>query len=122
MTKTPMNKKSAKRFSNQITKIQTPMCNIRYCNVGCKDTILEKGKGSILPKALHKLKHQIPLDDLIKTRKEIFGEDTNVLDEDSFYKNINYLGTGKNKLSKKKLMKMGAISGCYSNIAPDLLK
>jgi hypothetical protein len=52
-----------------------------------------------------------------KERKRIFGENTNVLDKDSFYKNINYLGTVlgkiKGRLTKKKLMKIGAISGCY---------
>ena len=54
---------------------------------------------------------------LRKERKRIFGEKTNVLDKDSFYKNIEYLGVDfispKGKLTKKKLMKKGAISGCY---------
>jgi hypothetical protein len=106
-------------FTNRLKRSLSDTCNEQHCNVGCKNTLFEKGKGNVLPKAYAKYarglldKHDRDLLDVFRrNRKEMFGKDTNVLDEDSFYKNINYLGTGKNKLSKKKLMKMGAISGC----------
>jgi len=61
-----------------------------------------------------------------KERKRMFGENTNVLDKDSFYKNMDYLGTvlgkSKGKLTKKKLMKIGAISGCYEMNDPHNFK
>ena len=119
----PTNTKRIKErvFTNRLKRSLSDTCNEHHCNVGCKNTLFEKGKGNVLPKAYAKYNRDL-LDVFRRNRKEMFGKDTNVLDEDSFYKNINYLGTGKNKLSKKKLMKMGAISGCYANIAPDQLK
>ena len=109
----PTNTKRIKEsvFTNRLKRSLLDTCNQNHCNVGCKNTIFEKG--NVLPKSYRDL-----LDVFRRKRKEMFGNDTNVLDEDSFYTKITYLGTGKNKLSKKKLMKMGAISGCYDSIAP----
>jgi hypothetical protein len=115
---------------NQMEETTYNKCISENCNVGCKDTIFEKGKGSVLPKGImnpfpkskkptkiEKENRTLFMKIMRKERKRIFGENTNVLDKDSFYKNINYLGTvlgkSKGKLTKKKLMKIGAISGCY---------
>jgi len=87
-------------------------CNKTYCNVGCKNTILEPGNPNKLPAQLEKeySKNKVGKKFIKELRKDIFGKETNILDEDSFYKNVKFY---KNA-SKKKLLKEGAVSGCSS--------
>jgi hypothetical protein len=136
-----VNPEAAKKIDiNQMEETNYTKCISENCNVGCKDTIFEKGKGSVLPKGIANLyypkskkltknekeNYQLLMKIMRKERKRIFGENTNVLDKDSFYKNINYLGTvlgkSKGKLTKKKLTKIGAISGCYEMNDPQYFK
>jgi hypothetical protein len=87
-----------------------------YCNPGCKNTIFESGKD--FPKSLEKklmdnktlktLKNK-KLNKMLLSlskdmRKNIFGNNTNVLNED-FYKKLN-------KKLVSSLKKEGALSGC----------
>ena len=125
--------------TNQMEETEYNKCISENSNVGCKDTIFEKGKGSVLPKGFiikfpkpkkptknEKDNRTLMMKIMRKERKRMFGENTNVLDKDSFYKNINYLGTvlgkSKGRLTKKKLMKIGAISGCYDMNDPHYFK
>ena len=136
-----VNPEAAKKIdTNQMEETNYTKCISENCNVGCKDTIFEKGKGSVLPKGIANLYYpkskkltknekedrKLFMKIMRKWRKGIFGENTNVLDKDSFYKNIDYLGVilgkSKGKLTKKKLMKIGAISGCYEWNDPQYFK
>lgn len=136
-----INPEAAKKMdANQMEETNYNKCISENCNVGCKDTIFEKGKGSVLPKGVLKTDYpkskkltknekenrKLFMKIMRKERKRIFGENTNVLDKDSFYKNINYLGTvlgkSKGRLTKKNLMKIGAISGCYEMNDPHNFK
>lgn len=135
-----INPEAAKKIDpNQMEETDYNKCISENCNVGCKDTIFEKGKGSVLPKGVltqfpksknptktEKENRTLFMKIMRKERKRIFGENTNVLDKDSFYKNIHYLGSvlrkSKGKLTKKKLMKIGALSGCYEMKDPHNFK
>jgi hypothetical protein len=136
-----INPENAKKIdTNKMEETNYNKCVSENCNVGCKDTIFEKGKGSVLPKGVLKTEYpkskkltknkkedrKLFMKIMRKQRKRIFGENTNVLDKDSFYKNINYLGVilgeRKGRLTKKKLMKIGAISGCYEMNDPQYFK
>ena len=60
-----------------------------YCNVGCKNTILEAGGKGSFPAALtrrYKTKQPAFLDSLRERRTQLFGDKRDVLD-DSFYEN-----------------------------------
>lgn len=106
--KTKEQKELFKIFTKKITQKEKKksledsrkVCKELYCNIGCKDTLLE-------PNSLSKKyikDNKIIIDFMKEERKKIFGKKTNVLD-DNFY----------NKLSKKtsnKLRKKGAISMC----------
>lgn len=106
--KTKVEKELFKIFTKKITQKERKksledsrkVCKELYCNIGCKDTLLE-------PNSLSKKyikDNKIIIDFMKEERKKIFGKKTNVLD-DNFY----------NKLSKKtsnKLRKRGAISMC----------
>jgi hypothetical protein len=80
-----------------------------FCNPGCKNTVFEAGPPGKLAnsfkKALKKEKTNLTNYQLSR-RKELFGKNTNVL-EDSFYKKLD-------TKTRKKLKKHGAISGCMS--------
>lgn len=106
--KTKGEKELFKIFTKKITQKEKKksledsrkVCKELYCNIGCKDTLLE-------PNSLSKKyikDNKIIIDFMKEERKKIFGKKTNVL-YDNFY----------NKLSKKtsnKLRKKGAISMC----------
>ena len=119
-----LSKKQIKNYYDGITE----MCKSQFCNPECKNTILEKGtelssefikefeknqeknlkiwpKKKLSPEQ-RKKRIAATLKNLIKQRKEIFGKNTDVL-EDGFYK----------KLPKEivaKIKKEGAISGCLA--------
>ena len=94
--------------SKTLKKQRMKQCKELYCNVGCKNTIFEKGKG-ISKGFTKKIKR---VDDNMKIlfeneRKKIFGSKTNVL-KDNFYE----------KIPQQKVLEMkkkGAISGCINN-------
>ena len=98
-----MTKKISEKDKNKSLEESRKQCKKLYCNVDCKDTLLE-------PNSLSKkyIKDNKLIIDFIKTkRKELFGNKNNVLDN-NFY----------NKLPKKtsnKLRKQGAISMCAEN-------
>jgi len=95
-----MTKKISDKEKNKSLEDSKQQCKALFCNVGCKDTLLE-------PNSLSKKyikDNKIIIDILKKSRKELFGNKTTVLDN-NFY----------NKLPKKtitKLSKKGAISMC----------
>ena len=95
-----MTKKISEKEKNKSIEDSKQQCKALFCNVGCKDTLLE-------PNSLSKKyikDNKIIIDILKKSRKELFGNKTTVLDN-NFY----------NKLPKKttnKLSKKGAISMC----------
>ena len=95
-----MTKKISAKEKNKILEDTRKQCKTLFCNIGCKDTLLE-------PNSLSKKyikDNKIIIDFMKKSRKELFGNKTTVLDN-NFY----------NKLPKKttnKLSKKGAISMC----------
>jgi hypothetical protein len=99
---------SMKKLKKQLPKLETASNKLYYCNVNCKDTILEPGLPDYIPKSLLKLykddKDSIMSDLFKKQRKEIFKNKKNVL-VDNFYE-------GTSTKTKNKLIKEGAISKC----------
>jgi hypothetical protein len=95
-----MTKKISQADKKKSLEESRKQCKELYCNIGCKDTLLE-------PNSLSKKyikENKTIIDYMKKSRHELFGNKTNVLDN-NFY----------NKLSKKisnKLRKEGAISMC----------
>ena len=94
----------SKKYKNMLTKKAIKECKLRYCNIGCKDTIFEDGKD--LPKSMMTQFKDNPalLQLLLKAKKDLFGTQTTIL-KDNFY----------NKLKPKtviNLKKEGALSGC----------
>jgi hypothetical protein len=93
------------------SKIEEMLSNeikIQNCNIGCAGTILESGDPNKLPKEYAKKYKGYPEDlikNLEKSRKELFGTKTSVLDDDSFYDKLN-------KKIKNKYVKEGAVSYC----------
>jgi hypothetical protein len=102
--------KALKKNKNKGNKLELKICKKYYCNKGCKETILEDGEPDILPKSLLKQfkNDKDILDNLRKTRKELFGKKKSVL-KDGFFEGI------KSK-TLKNLKKEGAISGCVRNL------
>jgi hypothetical protein len=96
--------------TNKSKDLELKICKKYYCNKGCKETILEDGEPDILPKSLLKQfkNDKDILDNLRKTRKELFGKKKSVL-KDGFFEGI------KSK-TLKNLKKEGAISGCVRNL------
>ena len=95
-----MTKKISQKDKNKSLEDARKQCKELYCNIGCKDTLLEPNN---LSKKYIK-ENKLLIDFMKQSRKELFGNKTNVLDN-NFY----------NKLSKKtitKLRKQGAISMC----------
>jgi len=99
---------SMKKLKKQLPKLEAASNKLYYCNINCKDTILEPGLPDYIPKSMLKLykddKDSIMSDLFKKQRKEIFKNKTNVL-VDNFYEGIS-------AKSKNKLIKEGAISKC----------
>ena len=99
---------SMKKYKKQLPKIETASNKLYYCNVNCKDTILEPGLPDYIPEALLKPykddKDNIMSDLFKKQRKDIFKNKKNVL-VDNFYE-------GTSTKTKNKLIKEGAISKC----------
>ena len=97
-----------KKYKKQLPKKETASLKLYYCNVNCKDTILEPGLPDYIPESLLKLykddKDSIMSDLFKKQRKEIFKNKKNVL-VDNFYEGIS-------TKTKNKLIKEGAISKC----------
>ena len=97
-----------KKYKKQLPKIETASNKLYYCNINCKDTILEPGLPDYIPESLLKLykddKDSIMSDLFKKQRNEIFKNKKNVL-VDNFYE-------GTSKKIKNKLIKEGAISKC----------
>jgi hypothetical protein len=95
----PLKKLTRKRLEDAFKKT--------YCNIGCKDTVLEAGKklsdtmlNNIKDKQLRKMMKPF----LEEQRKKIFGKKTNVL-KDNFYEKLS--------ADVVKSMKAdGALSGC----------
>ena len=99
---------SMKKLKKQLPKLETASNKLYYCNINCKDTILEPGSPDYIPESLLKPykndKDSIMSDLFKKQRKEIFKNKKNVL-VDNFYEGIS------TKI-KNKLIKEGAISKC----------
>ena len=95
-----LTKKISQKEKNKSLEDSRKQCKELFCNIGCKDTLLEPNS---LSKKFVK-DNKIIIDLMKKSRKELFGNKTNVLDN-NFY----------NKLPKKtnnKLRQKGAISMC----------
>lgn len=99
---------SMKKLKKQLPKREAASLKLYYCNVNCKDTILEPGLPDYIPDSLLKLykddKDSIMSDLFKKQRKEIFKNKKNVL-VDNFYE-------GTSTKIKNKLIKEGAVSKC----------
>ena len=107
-------KKVLDSFNNKKTmedgkKLEMATCETRFCNEGCKGTILEDGPADTLPKSLLvKYKKNPAAIDMFKNmRKELFGNKTSVL-KDNFFEGMKAKDIEKHK-------KEGAISGCFRN-------
>ena len=103
------NQIKTKKSKNKFIKDVKESYFDNFCNPGCKNTILEPGDPDSLPKGyIKKNKINKSLIDIYENRrKELFGKETNVLNDD-FY----------NKLSKKTIKNLknkGAISGCIQS-------
>jgi len=95
-----MTKKISEKDKKKSLEDSRKFCKEIYCNINCKDTLLEPNK---LSKKYIK-ENKIMIEFIKNKRKELFGNKTNVLDN-HFY----------NKLTKKitnKLKNQGAISMC----------
>ena len=99
-------KMKTKKHKNNTDKIELATCKRDYCNATCKNTIYEPGNK--LSKSFTK-RLQLKSNDTYfhTTRKEIFGDKTNVL-KDGFYEKISSRDINEMK-------KLGAISGCVSS-------
>jgi hypothetical protein len=76
------------------------------CNPGCKGTHFEKGPPDKLSASFAKtLKKKDLIEYELSVRKELFGNKTNIL-QDDFYKELD-------ANTVRKLKKKGAVSGCY---------
>jgi len=86
----------------RMLKIEKEVCMNQYCNIDCKDTIFEAGK-TLPAKFLKKYKsNPTALSMFRDTRKQLFGQKTNIL-KNNFYEKVKNIS---------KLKKQGAISGC----------
>ena len=99
-----VNKAKRAIFDSDRIKRLNAKCESQHCNPQCKDTIFESGKN--IPKALKNkyknMKFMINIER--QTRKNIFGNKTNVL-KNGFYEKLP-------KKNIKSMKKNGAISGC----------
>lgn len=97
--------KKEKKNQKNINK-QKQLFQLSNCNINCKNTLLEPGSPDQIPKSMRKEYNNDKR--LIKAftqkRKDIFKNKRNVL-IDNFYENIP-------EVTKKKLIKEGAISEC----------
>lgn len=97
-----------KKITKVFNKIMLKTYKSQNCNIGCVGTILEPGDPSKLSPAYAKQFKDYPKETIKlfeKERKRIFGDKTNVLDEDSFYEKLN-------KKLKTDFIKSGAVSHC----------
>jgi hypothetical protein len=101
LTKLKKNKKNKKNIINLKKLYQ-----IDNCNINCKNTLLEPGSPNQIPKSMRKKynNNKRLIKAFTKKRKEIFKNKRNVL-IDNFYENTP-------ELTKKNLIKEGAISEC----------
>ena len=93
-------KKISQKEKNKSLEDSKKQCKKLFCNIGCKDTLLE-------PNSLSKKyikDNKIIIDILKKSRKDLFGNKNTVLDN-NFYNKLP-------KKTTKKLSKKGAISMC----------
>ena len=101
---------SMKKYKKKLPKLETASNKLYYCNINCKDTILEPGLPDYIPESMLKRykydKDNIMSDLFKKQRKDIFKNKKNVL-VDNFYE-------GTSTKIKNKLIKEGAISQCIS--------
>ena len=99
---------SMKKYKKKLPKLETASNKLYYCNINCKDTILEPGLPDYIPESMLKPykddKDNIMSDLFKKQRKDIFKNKKNVL-VDNFYE-------GTSTKIKNKLIKEGAISKC----------
>jgi len=89
-------------------KVMREIVKETVCNVGCKGSLLESGSPNELPADFIRTRKEYPeqiMNNFKKQRKTIFGEKTNVLDENSMYDKIS-------EAYRKTLLKKGAISYC----------
>jgi hypothetical protein len=101
--------KSKKMTKEKLESIRLgkEMCSNSFCNVGCKDTLFEPGT-KVPDIIFQKMKNKDPKFQKVfkelmnNTRKNIFGNKTNVL-KDNFYEKFK---------DPDKIKKQGAISGC----------
>lgn len=100
-----MSKAKRRIFDKYRIKRLQERCEMEFCNPTCKGTILEAGKN--ISNALKKEYKNVPimLNMDRKTRKEIFGNKTNVL-KNGFYKKLE-------KKTVNTLKKNGALSKCF---------
>lgn len=97
--------KLMKSHKKNIPKMETASNKLVYCNIGCKDTILEPGLPDYVPTSMLKDDDNgFRLKMLKEQRKKIFKNKTNVL-VDNFYEGVS-------SKAKNKLIKDGAISKC----------
>lgn len=95
-----MTKKISQKEKNKSLEDSRKTCKEIYCNIGCKDTLLEPNN---LSKKYIKA-NKLMIEYFQTKRKELFGNKTNVLDN-NFYNKLS------NKISNK-LRKQGAMSMC----------
>jgi len=114
-TITPANKKKQTKRRKAALKLIANECKKQYCNKTCKNTLLEAGRNKYptLPKEITRDKElKALLTKLQKqTKKELFGDKDNVL-QDGFYEKL-----GRVKVNK--LKKNGATSGCVQMLPDD---
>jgi len=112
----PKGKKQTLKTLDQFRKEKKDEYRKFFCNLGCKNTVFEAGPANKLTNSFRKSlkkKNSNLTNYQLSRRKELFGKNTNVL-EDSFYKKLD-------PKTQKKLKKHGAISGCmtiYKNNPP----
>ena len=114
-TMTPANKKKQTKRRKAALKLIANECNMYYCNKTCKNTLLEAGRNKYptLPKevTIDKELKALMIKIQKQTKKELFGDKDNVL-QDGFYEKL-----GRVKVTK--LKKNGATSGCVQMLPDD---
>lgn len=100
-----LNANKSFKISKNLLPQQTALNKSMYCNINCKDTILEPGPPDYVPKSLIKDETDDLILNLLKQRRKgLFKNKTNVL-VDNFYEGIS-------AKARNKLIKEGAISKC----------
>ena len=104
-------KKKREDYKNQLTK----RLKSYYCNPGCKGTLMEPGNklsGATRKKLLETYKDHVLVKIMEEERKKKFGNNSTLLDKDSFYNKLN-------KTRKNQYKKDGVLSFCTYKVDYD---